>query len=442
MRVIGDLALELRGFGAAFGSQTVLGSVDLVLERHGLTTLVGPAGAGKSTLLRTLAGFNDTHPEFTTWGVGRVAGIDLATTRPPAAGAVRRDVGIVTQHARFFLDDVRRNLAGALPNRSSLDLAAQRRVITDLLRANGLAELADRLGDDVASLPTAIQRRRAIVRAIASDPALLLADEPTAGLSDDDAVGVLALLRAQSYQRAVLLVTHNQRHARAAGGFVALLAGGGVVERSPVTRFFREPGTDSGRRFVRTGGTIEPSPSARSEDLAPGTVRTIPSVHPPPAAAPRGFFWVVPGRLGGLPRPGVGVADTETDVASLARLGVTTLVTLEESPTVEAELLASHAIASLHFPIPDMGVPELSAARDFCRDLAARMARGEVVALHCRAGLGRTGTMLACQLVHGGASAREAIDAVRSLNPRCIQSAAQVAILSDYERNRATHPEP
>ena len=430
-----DTLLSLQSFGVAFGEQTIFTDVTFDLPRVGLASLMGPAGAGKSTLLRTLAGLNDAHPALSTWGEAVLDGQPLQARKAEAVGEVRRGVGFVTQHARFFLDTVRENLVSALPNRGQFDPATQTRFVSRLLERNGLGELCRRLEDDVASLSKPLQRRLAIVRAALPDPALLLADEPTAGLEDDDAIEILALLRANACTRAVLFVTHNQRFARVAGGTTILLAGGKVQEVSPSRRFFEEPVTGTGRRFLRTGGCEEASPNARREDLR--------SSAPPPAAAatpvrsrfdgPRGFFWLVPGRLGGLPRPGV-VASLEQDLDGLQRLGVSTLVTLEETPTVDAELLRLRAIASIHFPIADMGTPDLQALHELIARIDALLRGDGVVAVHCRAGLGRTGTVLACQLVFDGASARVAIERIRRLNPKCIQSDAQVEFLSLYEQ--------
>jgi len=133
-----------------------------------------------------------------------------------------------------------------------------------------------------------------------------------------------------------------------------------------------------------------------------------------------------------VPRPGI-VATLEHDLDGLRRLGVSTLVTLEESRTVDPSLLAPLQMASIHFPILDMGAPRLEDAEELCRRIDQLVALGEVVAVHCRAGLGRTGTMLAAQLVFDGESAVGAIERVRRLNPSCIQSDAQVQFLSSFE---------
>ena len=434
MSSLGPL-LELRGFGVGFGERIVLADVTLDLPRRGLTTIVGPAAAGKSTLLRTIAGLNDPHPALSTWGTSSFGGIPLQAAQPAVAGELRRGVGFVMQHARFFLDDVRENLVSGLPNRAEYEPATQTKMISALLEARGLHSLVARLDEDVTSLSTPLQRRLAIVRALAGDPPLLLADEPTADLDESDAIDVLALLRMEAKLRSVVLVTHNQRFARALGGNVVLLAAGRVQEIAPAETFWSAPSTPMGRSFVATGGCREPSPDARPEDLD-----SSPPPPPLPGIAqarnrflgPRGFFWLSPGRLGGLPRPGI-VDAVESDLDGLVRLGITTLVTLEESPTVDPALLDFRDIASIHFPVVDMDVPDLDAAAALATDLDARLERGEVIAVHCRAGLGRTGTLLAAQLVFDGENARTAIERVRRLNPKCIQSSVQVDFLASFE---------
>ncbi|HSD90542.1 MAG TPA: ATP-binding cassette domain-containing protein [Kofleriaceae bacterium] len=417
-------ALSLRAFGVAFGDQVVLSNVSFDLAPTGMTVLVGPAGCGKSTLVRTLAGLNDGHTSLITWGSVTMSGTLSGPGAPRPA--------LVVQKARFYIDTVRENLVSALANRSALDQLEQTRIVISRLEACGLGELVDQLGRNAVDLPLALQRRLAIARALISEPRVLLADEPTVGLDDRDAAGVIAMLRYQAEERAVVLVTHNQRYALAAGGETMLLAGGKVQESAPTERFFTNPRTELAHQFLRTGGCTPPvgipigTSGTRTEPLA-AVKREARSRY----IGPRGFFWITPGRLGGMPRPGV-IDRVEHDLAGLQRLGVTILVTLEESQTVDPAALASFGIRSIHFPVVDMDVPTVDAAISLTRQLAASMEAGDVVALHCRAGMGRTGTLLACQLIEGGETASAALDAVRSINPRCVQSAVQVDFLRSF----------
>lgn len=430
-------SLSLRSFGVAFGERTILSRVDLDLPPRGLTVVVGPSGGGKSTLLRTLAGLNDNHPSLTVWGELRVNGVLASLLASGATGGPRRPA-LVMQHARFFLDTVRENLVSALPNRGKLDVREQTRRVTQHLEESGLSALVPLLDQNAVSLSLSLQRRLAIARAALSGASVLFADEPTATLEPQGSAEVIAMLRAEGARRAVVLVTHNQRDAMAAGGTTVFLAGGRVQEVAPTEAFFSNPQTEAGKGFVRTGGCPVPSPNASPETLSEDVAPPPPPVVPAPerrAARPRGFFWVVPGQLGGMPRPGL-IERLDEDLDGMKLLGVTVLVTLEESLTVSPALLQSLGIRSVHFPVVDMSVPEVGAAISLCGRIEQWMGEGDTVAVHCRAGLGRTGTLLACQLISSGYSARAALEAVRGINPRCIQSDVQVEFLRIFETSR------
>lgn len=419
--------LELLRFGVAFGDHVVLSGVRLEVPYPGMLVLVGPAGSGKSTLLRTIAGLNAAQPALRCWGQVHQHGQPLEDGSRPA---------LVMQNARLLVSSVRENLVSALPNRAELVRREQDAIIRRLLEAHGLGSLASQLDSDVFDRPLGEQRRLAIVRAVASGATIICVDEPTVGLETAEAESVLQLLRLLSETHGVIVVTHHMSRARSLGGSVALLAGGHVVEQSPSEVFFGSPQTEEAARFIQRGTCAIPSPSAKSEDLAEGVAlpTPLPLSHLRPAGAsagPREFFWIDPGRLGGLPRPGI-VADLEHDLEALQRLGVTVLVTLEEERTVPEETLAQWGIRSLFFPIPDMHAPAPDETRALCERLERLMGAGDVVAIHCLAGLGRTGTLLAAQLIHRGASPLEAIERVRNAKSRAIQSDAQVQFLAQF----------
>lgn len=429
--------LRLEGFGVGFRERVVLADVTLEVARAGVFVVMGPAGGGKSTLLRTLAGLNRTQPELRAWGTARYDGRALGAGQRPA---------LVQQDARYFVSTVRENLVSAFPDRERLARADQNRRVEELLEGAGATDLLASLDDEALTLPAPLRRLLGVLRAMATGAPLVCLDETTANLDDAGAGRVLAVMRWYARTRAVLFVTHHQDHARAVADRCALLAGGRVQEDAPVADFFGSPKAALTRHFLDTGSVSVPAPDAPPEHLAEGVAPPPPL---PPAArvvaatnlGPRGFSWLVPGRLGGLPRPGI-VSDLEGDLAGLKRLAVTTLVTLEETATVPAPALERFGLSLIHFPVVDMAAPGTVETAALCGRIARLLDEGDVIAFHCRAGQGRTGTLLACQLIWQRVSAVDALDRVRSINPKWVTSDAQVRFLeifSDFVRWHGGH---
>lgn len=426
-----EAVLVLDGFGVAFGKNIVLADISLRLPPVGTCVLMGPAGGGKSTLLRSLAGVNQAQPDLRQWGRAFYQGAPIGQGRRPV---------LVQQDARYLTSTVRENLVSSFPDRNRLERSEQTRRIELLLAACGGGELRTALEQDALGLALPLRRLLSVIRALATDAPLILLDESTAGLEESSAEPILTAVRWYAQTHAVLLVTHHQAQARALADQVVLLGGGRVQEDASASAFFSAAASPLTQIFLDSGRVALPSPGADpatlSEDVPPPPPLSPAAVAarsaPSAMIGPRDFRWVVPGQLGGLPRPGI-VAELAEDIEALARLGVTTLVTLEETPTVPAEALAAAGICSVHLPIVDMEAPDEAEAARWCCDLAGRLDAGEVIAMHCRAGQGRTGTMLASQLIWAGASAIAALDQVRGINPRWVTSDAQVRFLARFD---------
>jgi len=160
---------------------------------------------------------------------------------------------------------------------------------------------------------------------------------------------------------------------------------------------------------------------------------------------PRGFHWLAPGLLGGAARPGI-IAEFDADMEALARVGTKLLVTLTEEWVPDAARIAEFGIDSLYLPIPDQFPPGLEEAARLCAVVDERLEKGEAVVYHCRAGKGRTGTLLAAQLIWRGADAEEALAETRRMNKQWIESQAQEdwlpAFFSHCNRGGSTGPSP
>lgn len=425
--VIPSALLELHGFGVAFGKKVVLCEISLSIPEQGAVVLLGPSGTGKSTLLRTLAGLSSANPSFRTWGAAFYRGAVLNSGERPE---------LVAQSAQLMMSSVLENIVVNLPERNQLTRAMQRDLAQRLLERAELHELCGKLDEPVVNLPLALQRHLSILRQIAAGPRLLCIDEPTTGLSDAESVRLLAYLHEEAKRRALLVVLHNQQHARLLGGSAVLVAGGYVQEQQPIPQIFDAPISVAGREFARSGTCTVASPGTPPENLDE-------SVAPPPplpkaalnysgnASGPRGFLWLKLGMLAGTPVPGV-YFDMEYDLKALRRVGITTLITLTETALDEARL-APFGIKTVWEPIPDMEAPTMEQGLRLCQKIDHLLSANEVLAVHCRAGLGRTGTVLAAHLIWEGQRALDALENVRRIEPRWVQSQTQVEFLEEFE---------
>lgn len=185
---------------------TAVHPLDIGLEERQLTLVSGHSGSGKSTLANMLAGILTP-----TAGHVRLDGTDLYSLRDEERSRLRNErIGLVPQghtalRALTVLDNV------LLPSILYAKAEAPEDRARELLAAVGLGDLAD-------AAPTELSggelRRMAIARALLMDPAIVIADEPTAGLDSANATAVLTLLRDAADRGAAVLVVSHEAEAR------------------------------------------------------------------------------------------------------------------------------------------------------------------------------------------------------------------------------------
>jgi len=212
----------VRTYGVEPNVVRALDGVSLSVAPGEFVAVMGPSGCGKSTLLNLVGGL-DTP----TSGSVRIDGVDIATLPDEQLTTLRRRrLGFVFQFFNLIpVLDATENAALPLTLDGAKDADAR---ATDWLRRVGLGE---RLRNRPDQLSGGQQQRVAIARALSTDPALVLADEPTGNLDSASASEIAELLAqvASDWGRSVLMVTHDPRIASYASRLV-LMRDGAIVD--------------------------------------------------------------------------------------------------------------------------------------------------------------------------------------------------------------------
>jgi polar amino acid transport system ATP-binding protein len=235
--------LDAHGLRKTYGEKVVLDDVDIAVEPHDVICLIGASGSGKSTLLRCLNLLEDVDD-----GVIEFEGREISDPRIDRR-EVRSRMGMVFQAYNLFphmtvLDNC--TLAPRRVHGVSKSEAEDR--ARGLLAQFGLSDQADKHPDRMSG---GQQQRAALVRALCTQPTLLLLDEITAAL-DPELVGeVLTIVRDLAEQgTTMILATHEMSFARDIATTVCFLDQGRILEQGPPAQIFSDPREDRTRQFL------------------------------------------------------------------------------------------------------------------------------------------------------------------------------------------------
>jgi phosphate transport system ATP-binding protein len=248
-----DLAVR----GLFYGELKAVRDVALSIERSTITAFIGPSGCGKSTVLRCMNRMNDLKRGFRLEGEVRYRGKEIyGKSIDPVA--VRRSIGMVFQKPNPFAMTVYRNVAYGLKLNGYKGNRDEK--VEQALRSAALwDEVKDKLQESALDLSGGQQQRLCIARSIATDPDVLLMDEPCSAIDPIATRKIEELMRELKKKYTIAIVTHNLQQAKRVADKTAFLYvdpdgedhSGYLVEYGDTQELFEHPKEKHTQEYIQ-----------------------------------------------------------------------------------------------------------------------------------------------------------------------------------------------
>ncbi|MGH9143617.1 MAG: phosphate ABC transporter ATP-binding protein PstB [Vicinamibacterales bacterium] len=240
-----------------YGTFKAVRDTTIPITRNSVTAFIGPSGCGKSTVLRCLNRMNDLVRGFRFEGHVRYRGHDIYGSGIDPV-AVRRFIGMVFQQPNPFATSVYNNVAFGLRLNGFKGNTAEK--VEQALRGAALwDEVKDKLQKSGLSLSGGQQQRLCIARAIATEPEVLLMDEPCSALDPIATKRIEELMRELRKRFTIAIVTHNLQQAQRVADYTGFLyvdtSEGGrtgyLVEFAESRKIFEDPSNAHTQQYIR-----------------------------------------------------------------------------------------------------------------------------------------------------------------------------------------------
>lgn len=233
--------LQIEDFSLWYGEKKALYEITLPVSAGKVTSIIGPSGCGKSTLLRCVNRMNDLIGTVRISGVMKLNG-DSIYDRGVDVIELRKRMGMVFQKPNPFPMSIFENVVYPLRIDGERNRQTLAEVCEKSLRGAALwEEVKDRLHCSALELSGGQQQRLCIARAIASEPEVLLLDEPCSALDPIATGKVEDLISDLRGDYSILIVTHNMQQASRISDYTAFMYLGRLVEYGPTADIFTRP---------------------------------------------------------------------------------------------------------------------------------------------------------------------------------------------------------
>ena len=252
-----DSVMTVQDLSVYYGDFLAVHDVDLRFSNQEITALIGPSGCGKSTVLRCLNRMNDLIPGARVEGSVTYRGVDIYGPDVDEI-EVRQGIGMVFQKPNPFPKSIYDNVSyGPRVTGMKVDLND---TVEQALRSAALwDEVKDKLKQNAYSLSGGQQQRLCIARAIATQPEVILMDEPCSSLDPIATAKIEDLMAELTTQFTIIIVTHNMQQAARVSGRTAFFTAeadedgnriGRLVEFDSTAKIFRSPGDPRTEAYI------------------------------------------------------------------------------------------------------------------------------------------------------------------------------------------------
>jgi len=233
-----------------YGVKQALFDVSLTMQERSVTAFIGPSGCGKSTLLRLLNRMNDLIEG--TWMTGSISIADQDIYEPRTdLTDLRRRVGMVFQKSNPFPKTIYENIAFGPRMAGERDRRRLDHTVERCLKQAALwNETKDRLHTSALELSGGQQQRLCIARSLATEPEVLLMDEPCSALDPKSTQAIEDLISQLKRDYTIVIVTHNMQQAARVSDQTAFFFEGKLIESGPTDRLFSNPSQQQTRDYI------------------------------------------------------------------------------------------------------------------------------------------------------------------------------------------------
>ena len=244
------IKIAVKGINFWYGSKQALFDINFTMPERSVVAFIGPSGCGKSTLLRLINRMNDLVDGARQTGDITLDGKNIRDGNVSTVD-LRQRVGMVFQKSNPFPKSVYENVAfgprvagGA--NAARLDYLVER----SLKQAALWDEVKDRLHASALALSGGQQQRLCIARALATDPEVLLMDEPASALDPKSTSKIEDLIFELKTQYTIVIVTHNMQQAARVSDTTGFFFEGRLVESGSTEQMFTRPGQKQTEDYI------------------------------------------------------------------------------------------------------------------------------------------------------------------------------------------------